>query len=176
VSHHRRTLIGAALAVVAAAGLTAGFTSRSQSPDVNAIVRQFHVNYSNNEVEKNGDLVDQDIVVNLNGGEANRVNGQTFRGREAFVAWLQRDKQMFADGRITDHEVLVSGNKAAIRFTLEGTHTGPIVTPGGTLPATNRKVRIEGTEFFEFNDQGKLIHLETLTNDLGAVGQLTGPQ
>jgi predicted ester cyclase len=83
-----------------------------------------------------------------------------------------RDKVVFPDGKITDHEVLVSGNKAAIRFTLRGTHKGPLPTPEGAIPATGRSVTIQGTEFFTFDSSGKLVHLETLTNDLGAIAQL----
>ena len=169
-------IIRALAAVLIGSGLAAS-TVRSSSaqnrPNIDAIVRQFHVNYSNNDVEKNGALVADSLVVHLNGGTDNAVNGATFRGREEFVAWLKRDKVMFSDGKITDHDVFVSGNMAAIRFTLEGTHTGPISTPNGSLAPTGRKVRIEGTEFFTFDTTGKLIGLETLTNDLSVVGQLT---
>ena len=152
---------------------SSGAAAQQEAPDIDTIVRQFHVNYSNNEVEKNGALVADDIVVELNGGAASKPNGATFRGRDQFVAWLQQDKVVFPDGRITDHEVIVSDNKAAIRFTLEGTHEGPLPTPNGELPATGRRVVIQGTEFFTFDDSGKLVHLETLTNDLGVITQLT---
>jgi ketosteroid isomerase-like protein len=159
----------AAVLVVASSGAVA----QQGRPNIDNIVRQFHVNYSNNQVEKNGDLVADDIVVELNGGASSKPNGATFRGREQFVNWLKQDKVVFPDGKITDHEVVVSGNKAAIRFTLNATHGGPLPTPNGPLPATGRKVVIQATEFFTFNDAGKLVHLETLTNDLGAFTQLT---
>ena len=113
------------------------------------------------------------IVVELNGGAASKPKGATFRGRDQFIAWLKSDKVVFPDGKITDHEVLVSGNKAAIRFALQGTHKGPLPTPEGEIPATGRSVVIQGTEFFTFDSSGKLVHLETLTNDLGAIAQLT---
>ncbi len=45
--------------------------------------------------------------------------------------------------------------------------------PSGTLPPTGRKVVVQGTEFFTFNSSGKLIHLETLSDDLGLLSQLT---
>jgi len=166
------------LPLVAAAALaTSGFAGSAlaapPAPNIDSIVRQFHVNYSNNQVEKNGALVADNIVVNLNGGSDNKINGATFRGRDQFVAWLKNDKVMFADGKITDHDVLVSGNKAAIRFTMEGTHTGPVPTPSGPVAATNRRVRIQGTEFFTFDAAGKLVHLETLVNDLSVLGTIT---
>jgi predicted ester cyclase len=147
---------------------------QSSRPDIDAIVRQFHVNFSNGEFEKNGALVDDRLTINLNGGRANAVNGASFIGRTEFVQWSRSYSVPFPDGRITDHDVVVSGNMAAIRFVFEGTHLGPLPMPDGTtLPPTGRKVRIDSTEFFTFNDAGKLIHLETLTDDVAMLGQLT---
>lgn len=152
---------------------SAGTALAGTGPDIDSIVRQFHINYSNNQVEKNGALVSDDIVVELNGGASSGPNGATFNGRKEFVNWLKQDKVIFPDSVITDHEVIVSGNKAAIRFTQKGTHLGPLPTANGDLPATGRKVVIQATEFFTFNNEGKLVHLETLANDLGALNQLT---
>ena len=152
---------------------TTNIAAQTGGPDIDAVVRQFHVNYSNQKVEKNGALVADDIVVELNGGASSKPNGATFRGRDQFVAWLKHDKVVFPDGKITDHEVIVSGLRAAIRFTMNGTHGGPLPTPNGELPATGRKVVIQATEFFTFNENGKLVHLETLSNDLSAITQLT---
>ena len=145
----------------------------SSRPDIDAIVRQFHVNFSNGEFEKNGALVNDHLTIDLNGGRANSRNGASFSGRTQFVQWSKSYSVPFPDGRITDHDVVVAGNMAAIRFVFEGTHLGPLRMPDGTmLPATGRKVRIDGTEFFTFNDDGKLIHLETLTDDAAMLGQL----
>jgi len=167
--HHRTMLLVLTLVLSSVA-----IAAEPNSPvDAEALIRQFHANYSSNNVEKNGELVDEHIVVNLNGGAANKVNGATLTGRQAFVEWLKRDKVMFPDGKLTDHEIIAQGNRAAVRFTLNGTHGGPIPTPTGELSATNRPVVIEATEFFTFNDAGKLVRLETFTNDLGLMGQVT---
>lgn len=168
-----KTKITMLTVLMSAITLATSAQGSKKAPDIDAIVRQFHVNYSNNEVEKNGALVDENILVLVNGGSENRVNGATYKGRRAFVDWLKGDKVVFPDGKITDQEVVVSGNKAAIRFTLEGTQKGPIPTPNGPIPASGRKVIIQATEFFTFNSSGKLVHLETLTNDLGLISQIT---
>lgn len=173
ISRTRIAFSGLAAVAAAFAITSPGVASAQGRPNIDSIVRQFHINYSNNQVEKNGNLVADEIIVELNGGASSKPNGATFRGRDQFVNWLKHDKVVFPDGKITDHEVIVSGNKAAIRFTLNATHGGPLPTPQGPLPATGRKVVIQATEFFTFNDAGKLVHLETLTNDLGAFAQLT---
>lgn len=142
-------------------------------PDIAAIVRQFHTNYSNQEVEKSAPLVTDDVVADINGGAGNGVNGLTFRGRDEFIAWLQHDKIMFPDGKLVHKDLPVSGNMAAIRFYMEGTHLGPVPGPDGIIEPTGRRVHLEVTEFSTFNDEGKLVHVNTLYNTIGLLQQLT---
>lgn len=137
--------------------------------DIAAIVRQFHANYSNNQVEKSAPLVTDDVIADINGGAGNGVNGVTFRGRDEFIAWLQHDKVMFPDGKLVHQDLVVAGNMAAIRFYMEGTHLGPV--PGPIEP-TGRKVHLEVTEFSKFDDEGRLVHVHTLYNTIGLLQQL----
>jgi predicted ester cyclase len=147
---------------------------RNEAVNIDTIVRQFHVNFSNQAFEKNRALVADNFTANLNGGVANAVNGREYRGPDQFVEWIKSYFVPFPDGRITDHDVLVAGNMAAIRFTFEGIHSGPLPLPDGTsIPPTGRKVRINASEFFTFDDEGRLVHLETLADDMALIGQLT---
>jgi len=49
----------------------------------------------------------------------------------------------FPDIRFTMDDQIVSGDKVAIRWSAEGTHTGPL----GDAPPTGKRVRIEGLLF-----------------------------
>ena len=49
----------------------------------------------------------------------------------------------FPDLRFTIEDQIVGGDKVAMRWTAEGTHTGPL----GGAPATGRKMRIDGLLF-----------------------------
>jgi len=49
----------------------------------------------------------------------------------------------FPDLRFTMEDQIVAGDKVAIRWTAEGTHTGPL----GEAPATGKRVRIDGLLF-----------------------------
>lgn len=149
------------------------FAQMGTQNTITDIVRQFHVNFSNNEVEKNGLLVDDSLVVNVNGGAGNRTNGATFKGRDEFVKWLKTFKSTFPDSKIIDENIVVSGNKAAIRYIFTGIHSGTLPSANGPIQPTGRKVIMYAAEFFTFNDSGKLIYLETLTNDLDMITQLT---
>lgn len=171
---HRRGLLGIIATAGAAPLFAASATLAGPAPraDIAATMRQFHENYNRNEIDKSGDLVADDVIADINGGDANGSNGVTHRGREAFIAWLKSDKLVFGANRLVHHDLITQGNMGAVRFHMEGTHIGPITTPDGVIEPTGRRVVMEVTEFATFNDDGKLVHVHTLYNTLGLLMQL----
>lgn len=126
----------------------------------------FHKNFSAGEFGRNGCLVAQDIRVNS--------NGALFSGRDAFVERIQRYKTPFPDMVIIDEHIVVEGNRAAIGYVMTGTHLGDFSLPeGGELAATGRVVRVRGIEFMEFDENGFLAELITISNGLDFITQLT---
>lgn len=79
---------------------------------------------------------------------------------------------MFKDGKLTHLQLITQGREVAVRFYMEGTHTGPIQTPEGVIEPTGKKVHLEVTEFAYFSPEGKLLHVHTLYNTLGLLMQL----
>jgi hypothetical protein len=47
---------------------------------------------------------------------------------------------------------------------ITGTHKGDLQTPEGVIHATNRPIKVDGIEFFTFDQQGKLVDLVTVEN------------
>jgi steroid delta-isomerase-like uncharacterized protein len=129
-------------------------------------VSQFHQNFNNREWENNGKLVADDLRVDSNGAE--------LRGRDAFVKRIARFAVPFPDVKITDLVTVVDGNTAAIRFTITGTQKGDLETPNGIIKATNRPIKIDGIEFFTFNEEGKLTDLVTVENMALLLEQIKG--
>ena len=127
-------------------------------------VSQFHKNFNNRDFNKNGDLVTVNLRVNSNGTEVN--------GRAAFVSRIGRFVGPFPDVKITDLTTVVDGNTAAIRFIITGTQKGDLPTPEGIIAATNKSIRVDGTEFFTFDKEGKLTDLVTVENLSQLVHQL----
>jgi hypothetical protein len=127
---------------------------------------QFHKNFDARKFEDNGELVADNLHVNSNGAEVN--------GRAAFVSRIGRFVGPFPDVQITDLSILVDGNKAAIRFVITGTQKGDLQTPDGVLPATNRAIKVDGAEFFTFDEAGKLTDLVTIENLAQLMDQLKG--
>lgn len=141
--------------------------------DFGAIVRQFRMNFSSNQLEKNGAMVADNVIVNVNGGASVKPNGATYKGRDQFVAWQKGVKTVFPDSKITEDEIVVSGNKVAVRYTIVGTQRGALPTPDGAIQPTGRTVTLHAAEFFTFNAAGKVVHLENFSNDPATVHQLT---
>ena len=66
---------------------------------------------------------------------------------ELFKAW----KKAFPDAAGTVTSAVASGNKAALEVTWKGTHTGPLETAEGTLPASGKRQETPAALFFAFD-------------------------
>jgi steroid delta-isomerase-like uncharacterized protein len=64
--------------------------------------------------------------------------------------------------------------EAAVEIVWKGTHTGPLVTPSGTIPPTGKPITVHATKVFAF--EGDLIkysrHYWDMTELLGAIGAM----
>src|SRR5438270_8495968 len=58
-------------------------------------------------------------------------------GRDATTGYAMDWLNAFPDARINVHNELVAGDWVVQEFTFTGTHTAPMQTPMGEIPATN---------------------------------------
>ncbi len=82
-------------------------------------------------------------------------SGATFRGPEGARQYNTAWAEAFPDGRITIDRVIESGDTVVVEYTGRGTHTGPLVTPMGTIAPTGRSMTLQLCDVNEFVD-GKL--------------------
>jgi steroid delta-isomerase-like uncharacterized protein len=101
-----------------------------------------------------------------------RIEGADARV-EAARAW----KRAFPDEHGTITGTYPSGNTVAIEITWEGTHSGPLASPGGQdLPPSNKPVTVKSVQVIEVED-GKMkalrhyFDLMTLLQQIGAMDQ-----
>jgi steroid delta-isomerase-like uncharacterized protein len=82
--------------------------------------------------------------------------GQTFHGRQGFSDFIGGFKRAFPDLIVTVTNQVADENQVVNECTWRGTNTGPLITPMGEIPPTNRKV--EGGRFIEVYEikNGKL--------------------
>jgi steroid delta-isomerase-like uncharacterized protein len=68
---------------------------------------------------------------------------------ELFKAW----KAAFPDGAGTVTSAFASGDKAALEVTWKGTHTGPLTTAEGTIPASGKRQETPAAILFTFEGE-----------------------
>ena len=76
----------------------------------------------------------------LGGGLYNEVGtGRQLRGEAEILPALQGWREAMPDVKGTVTNAFASGNKAVLEITWEGTQTGPLDGPGGTLPPSGKR-------------------------------------
>jgi steroid delta-isomerase-like uncharacterized protein len=75
----------------------------------------------------------------------------------------------FSNNRVTVDEIIVEGDRAAIRWTWEATHSG--VSPSLGIPPTGKRVSIVGCSVFHFRN-GKIVEQWEYSDLLGLLQQL----
>ena len=58
----------------------------------------------------------------------------------------------FPESRATFHNAYVIGNTVVLELTWNGTHTGPMMTPNGEVPATGKNISMRACQVVEIKD------------------------
>jgi steroid delta-isomerase-like uncharacterized protein len=105
--------------------------------------------------------------------------GQTFRGTQQFRDFFMSFKTAIPNLTIRAINTIAEGDYVAVQFVASGTHTGPLMTPGGAIPASNNQVTLNVCEVHQWKD-GKLTRLVnyqdamSLMMQIGAMSAPTG--
>jgi steroid delta-isomerase-like uncharacterized protein len=97
----------------------------------------------------------------------NVATGQTFRGPEGARQFLQGWATAFPDSQVETTTVVADDETAAMEFVGRGTHTGPLVSPAGDIPATGQRVETPFAQVMRIHD-GKVTQAR-LYFDLGTI-------
>ena len=97
-----------------------------------------------------------------------------FQGVDELIRVYREWKEAFPDGtgRITN--IIVSGDVVALEVIWTGTHTGPLVTPSGTIQPTGRTFSEPAAQLITFRD-GKIVEFRhyfdmlTMLQQIGVV-------
>jgi predicted ester cyclase len=89
------------------------------------------------------------------------------RGPEGVALEVRRVHAAFADIHVAIHEIIVEGDRAAFRFTIEATHVGEFAGHA----ASHQRVRWTGMDFAHLRD-GKFVELWTVQDLRGLVAQI----
>jgi steroid delta-isomerase-like uncharacterized protein len=98
--------------------------------------------------------------------------GMELHGPDASAQGVNVFKVAFPDLSGEVIRLMTGEQEAAVEIVWKGTHTGPLVTPTGTIPPTGKPVTVHATKVFAF--EGGLIkysrHYWDMTELLGAIG------
>jgi len=100
--------------------------------------------------EKAKDLMDANVVI-IDG-----PTGQELHGPDGYVQYAEGFVSAMPDLKGTAIEHKVNGNKVTTRVRGQGTFTGTMVTPQGSMPGNGNALDIEYQIEQEFNDSGKV--------------------
>ena len=71
----------------------------------------------------------------------------------------------------------LTGTELPVRYILTGTQDGgDLQTPEGIIHATHKHIKVDGAEFFTFDEHGKLVDLVTIERLDQLLQQLKPPQ
>lgn len=101
----------------------------------------------------------------------------SMRGRDEVMAFFGVFWNAFPDGRLETSRMLADGSSVAAEGRFIGTHTGPMQTPDGEIPATGRQVDLRWMSSYEV--RGDELASEHLYFDqaelLGQLGLMPSP-
>lgn len=98
-------------------------------------------------------------------------NGRTLQGPDGF---LEFSKALFAalpDVQFSLDHLMTQGDTVVIEYTGRGTHTGDLVLPAGTIPATGRSLTVHACEVDEV-ENGKIQKARVYVDSGAIMAQL----
>jgi steroid delta-isomerase-like uncharacterized protein len=107
------------------------------------------------------ELAAPDIVVSY------PIPPEPLRGTEAFKGFLAGLMEGLPDAVVTVDDMIAEGDKVACRWTMRGTHKGPLFG----FPATEKQVEILGFTFYRIAG-GRVAEESGIGNTLGLMQQL----
>jgi steroid delta-isomerase-like uncharacterized protein len=123
------------------------------------LVRRLYEEYLNqNRPELLPELVSETVVLHTMTEE---------RGIAAYAALTDRLRVAFPDMQFTLQDVVASDDRVAVRWTMEATHSGPLVG----IPPTGKRVQQRANVIYRCDD-GKLAEIWAQMDQMGMLRQL----
>lgn len=88
-----------------------------------------------------GDMNRMEATVAEDGAYEELATQRSVKGRDEVVKIWTEWKQAFPDAKGTIQNIFASGNRAVVEILWEGTHTGDMMGPGGTIPASGKRIQ-----------------------------------
>ena len=97
--------------------------------------------------------------------------GRRIEGADAILDANKAWKAAFPDAQGTITDAFACGDRVATQHVWEGTHSGVLPVPGGEIPATGQKIRVEACQVSRIKD-GKIVEACHYFDMLGMLEQI----
>lgn len=118
------------------------------------------------DIINSGDTSRIDVVIAPDMVDHEELGGNA-PGRESFLQSIQRLRAAFPDLRVTIEDIITEGDRAAVRFTMQGTHQGEFMG----LQPSGRQVVVGGIDILRVTD-GRVVEHWGQTDALGLLQQI----
>lgn len=98
-------------------------------------------------------------------------SGVVFSGHDGIRNWMQVWKTAAPDSQTELTLTIADGDYVATEHIGRGTHTGPLVSPDGEIPATGRSIELRFAEVFELRNE-KITRLRAYTDTMTFLRQI----
>ncbi|MFG3594076.1 ester cyclase [Bradyrhizobium sp. RDI18] len=128
--------------------------------------------YNNKNWNEMSDLLAADAVYD------EKATSRRQEGSGQIIEALQGWAQAFPDSKGTFIREFVSNDTAILELVWKGVHTGPLQTPTGAIPASNKPIEVPACEVFRV-EGGKVrsashyFDMLTLLSQIGVTGAAT---
>jgi steroid delta-isomerase-like uncharacterized protein len=135
------------------------------SADNERIVREYLEAFNARDWVAHSALLTEDVVLEVPG------TGERYEGPEAVTASERAWTDAFADGRIDIDHLAAGGDTVVAEYTGTGTHTGPLQTPDGEIPATGRSGSLRLCDVYVIRD-GRIAEVREYFDTVALLTQL----
>ena len=112
---------------------------------------QDHIAMAREIVEaSNAGVLERSVAPQANGVYKELGTGRNLNGKAEILPALQGWRQAMPDVKGTVTNALASGDSVVLEITWEGTQTGPLEGPGGTIPPSGKRQVTPATWVFDF--------------------------
>jgi steroid delta-isomerase-like uncharacterized protein len=131
------------------------------SEQTEALHRLFERVWNGENPDVADELVSSEYIVH------DREIAEEMRGPELYKSLASGTRESFPDMEFTIDDTVEEGNKVALRWTMTGTHEGPM----GDMEPTGKRIEMPAVEINRFED-GQLVESWTQSDMLGLTQQL----
>ena len=113
--------------------------------NLRSIVEQHYLDLNDHSLERTRQMVTDDVVTIMPGAPP-------MVGFEPFSQYADAFFRAFPDLHIELNNCVEHGDAVIAEATLTGTHTAPLASPSGEIPATNRRIELTAADAFDVKD------------------------